>query len=145
MHTASAKIWKARLAAGLLLLAPLPVLASPSAEIAAAVQAKLDEALAEQKVFLSCLATTEKDGDVTETSWRQEFEGAIAIMRDAGFDAAMIDGFAAQAEPAALMLNEVPLGEVIAFCRSQEDWLNKRYRLQYVILPLALPKIIGGG
>lgn len=144
MRCASAKSWKARLAAGLFCLVPLHALAAPTPEIVVAVQAKLDEALAEQKVFLNCLATSEYGGGVTEQSWRQEFEQALAMLREANFPDDMVSDFAAEADPEALLMADSTFAEVIAFCRSQPDWLNKRYRLQYIILPLVLPQVIAG-
>jgi hypothetical protein len=139
------KSWKARLAAGLLCLLPLPAAAAPSPALVDAVQAMLDTALGEQKIFLNCLATTEDFETIFGKNWRDDSAAAVTILTEAGFPKALIDDFAARAKLEALLMSDAPFAEVIAFCKANPGWQAKMYRLQYVLLPFALPKLLEDG
>ena len=139
------KSWKARLAAGLFCLLPLPATAAPSSALLGAVQTMLDTALSEQKVFLNCLATTEDFETIFGKNWREESGAAVTILTEADFPKAIVDDFAARAKVEALLMSDAPFAEVIAFCNANPGWQAKLYRLQYVLLPFALPKLIEAG
>jgi hypothetical protein len=108
---------------------------SPAADIL------LSQAIAEQRIFLTCSALDlQTHTRITET-WQRDTAAAVAILNAANVPPEAITAFTAAADPAALMpTDDIPWAAVKALCDSQPDWQDRHAQADYIVLDQTLPK-----
>jgi hypothetical protein len=126
--------------AAFLALLPLPARAQilptdfPAADII------LTQALAEQRVFLTCSALDPAMHEIVARSWAEDVQAAQAIMAAEGVTVEAAAAFTAAARSAALMpAADTPWTEVRQLCDAHRDWPVRYGRLDFTILRLKLP------
>jgi hypothetical protein len=100
----------------------------------------LTQALAEQRVFLTCSALDAVPHGVITGNWERQTAAAAIILADNNVPAEAIAAFAAAARPEALMPDpDTPFDSVRALCAGQADWPERYALLRYILLDRDLP------
>lgn len=103
----------------------------------ARITALLDQAIAEQRVTLSC-STIEADTHSGALAiWRNVVEESLALLEQGAVPAETRRAFAAAARPEVLILpDDTPFAEVRAFCDAHPEWMTDMGRFEaYSLLP----------
>ena len=108
---------------------------SPAADIV------LSQALADQRVFLTCTALDPDNHRIILDFWRQDSAAAVAILTEHAVPPEAIAAFTAAADPAALALPpDTPFAEVRDYCQAQTHWFMRMNRRDFTELAVALPE-----
>lgn len=114
------------------------------ADLAANVQALIDTAIAEQTVFINCTATEPETGRIVSESWEHDIQQVLPLLPRAGLGRDAIAAFEKRADPATILMSDRPFKEVVALCSAEPDWIQRYYRLNYVLLPMRVQQLLDG-
>ena len=110
----------------------------------AEINALIDKAIAEHTIFLNCTATERDSYQLISRNWQTDVLAAVPALADAGFTGDEIAAFTQRTSLDAILMKDRPFSEVIEFCRTSGQWMRQMYELRYVILPLAIKRVIDG-
>jgi hypothetical protein len=110
----------------------------------AEITALIDKAIDEHTIFLNCTATERDSFGFISAAWQKDVLAVVPLLASAGFTSEEIADFTRRTSVDTLVNRQRPLGEVIDFCNSSGDWLRQSYELRFVVLELAIKKVIGG-
>ena len=110
---------------------------SPAADIV------LSQALADQRVFLTCTALEPESHRLIIDFWQADVAAAVAFLTEKGVPPEAIAAFTAAADPAALALPpDTPFAEVVDYCQAQTHWFIRMNRRDFTELARALPEAL---
>ncbi|AZL58611.1 hypothetical protein EI545_07040 [Tabrizicola piscis] len=109
---------------------------SPAADIL------LTQALAEQRVFLTCSSLDGLAHPLIVQGWQSDAAAAIATLAANNVQAEAIAAFTRAAQPESLLpAEDTPYAEVKQYCDAHPDWQTTYGRLNFTVLELKLPQV----
>ena len=108
---------------------------TPAADIA------LSQALADQRVFLTCTALDPDNHRIAVEFWQQDTAAAVAILTENSVPPEAIAAFTAAADPETVALPpDTPFAEVTDYCQAQPHWFMRWSRRDFTELARVLPE-----
>jgi hypothetical protein len=102
----------------------------------------LTQALAEQRVFLTCSSLDGLSHPLIVQGWQSDAAAAIATLAANNVPAEAIAAFTTAAKPESLLPAEgTPYAEVKQFCDAHPDWQTTYGRRNFTVLELKLPQV----
>lgn len=126
-----------------LILLPLSATAQVIPTGTPAVDILLSQAIADQRVFLTCTALDPANHQIALDFWQSDAAKAVTLLAAAKVPAEAIAAFTSAAAPDSLMPAEgTPFAEVMHFCASQDHWFDHWSRRDFTELAATLPKVL---
>lgn len=116
--------------------------ASAQSVVATTVRALLELAIDEQRVFHNCIITERTTYETVKRNWQKDVADALPLLAEAGLSAEEIADFETRAQSDALIMRKRAFGDIINFCAEADGWMEKMYRLDYVLLPLMINRLL---
>lgn len=127
----------------LALFLPLPTLAQVIPTGTPAVDILLSQAIADQRVFLTCTALDTANHQTALDFWQEDVAKAVTLLTAAKVPPDAIAAFTAAAAPENLLPAEgTPFAEVMDFCAAQDHWFEHWSRRDFTELAASLPKVL---
>jgi hypothetical protein len=101
----------------------------------------LSQAIAEQRVFVTCSSLDGYAHPFVVEAWLKDVEAATEVLARNGVPVQAIAAFTTAARPENLLpADDTPYSEVRQFCAAHPDWQTTVARLDFTILLLKLPR-----
>ena len=108
-----------------------------------AVDILLSQAIADQRVFLTCTALDTANHQTALDFWQEDVAKAVTLLTAAKVPPDAIAAFTAAAAPENLLPAEgTPFAEVMDFCAAQDHWFEHWSRRDFTELAASLPKVL---
>jgi hypothetical protein len=103
----------------------------------------LSQALADQRVFLTCTALDADNHRIALDLWQADVAAAVTLLKAKAIAPEAITAFTAAADPAALALPpDTPFAAVADYCRAQPQWFMRWTNRDFTELARALPEAL---
>jgi hypothetical protein len=128
------------LLAALLLATPTAAQIIPTGTPAADIL--LSQAIAEQRVFLTCSALDPATHALIAETWQGDVAAAAAILAENNVPPEAIAAFTMAARPEKFLpAPDTPFEDVMQLCTSNPDWTKDLFSFRFTILAQQLPQV----
>jgi hypothetical protein len=101
----------------------------------------LTQAIAEQRIFLTCTVLMGETHSFVTDLWTKEVATAATVLAENGVPAQVVAAFTAAAQPEALLpAPDTPFDAVRQLCAADPDWITRLNRMDMINLARALPE-----
>lgn len=119
--------------------------AEATAEQREAFGAAVENAIVAQRVLLNCTALESRGAELLGKSLRKSITETIPLLTSAGYSAEEVLAFVDRFDDANLMMLDRPFGEVIRFCRANEDVVQRMMRFEVPQIEREAERIFSAG
>lgn len=128
------------LALALTLLLTTPTLAQVIPTGTPAADILLSQAIADQRVFLTCTALDPDTHKIALDFWAADVAAAVTILQDHGVPPKAIAAFQTAAAPGAMLpAPDATFADIQAYCTAQDRWFRRWSTRDFTELALRLP------